>query len=46
MSRDNLQINANGQLRHFLSISGLNRQLLNDILDTAESFTSVTEQAV
>ncbi len=46
MSRDNLQIDGNGQLRHFLSISGLNRQLLTDILDTAESFAGVTEQTV
>ena len=46
MSRDSLQIDANGQLRHFLSISGLNRQLLTDILDTAESFAGVTEQTV
>ena len=46
MSRDSLQIDDNGQLRHFLSISGLNRQLLHDILDTAESFTGVTEQTV
>ena len=46
MSRDSLQIDDNGQLRHFLSISGLNRQLLNDILDTAESFAGVTEQTV
>jgi len=46
MSRDNMQIDSNGQLRHFLSISGLNRQLLTDILDTAESFAGVTEQTV
>ena len=46
MSRDNLQIDGNGQLRHFLSISGLSRQLLIDILDTAESFAGVTEQTV
>jgi aspartate carbamoyltransferase catalytic subunit len=42
----NLQIDEHGRLRHFLSIDGLNRQLLTDILDTAESFAGVTEQTV
>ena len=46
MSNHSLQIDNNGQLRHFLCISGLNRQLMTEILDTAESFAGVTEQTV
>jgi len=46
MSGHSLQIDSNGQLRHFLCISGLNRQLMTEILDTAESFAGVTEQTV
>jgi aspartate carbamoyltransferase catalytic subunit len=46
MDRRNLQLDENGQLRHFLTIEGLKRQLLVDILDAAESFTSVSEQMV
>ncbi len=42
----NLQIGEDGRLRHFLSIEGLNRALLTEILDTAESFAGVTEQSV
>ncbi|GMQ76828.1 MAG: aspartate carbamoyltransferase catalytic subunit [Gammaproteobacteria bacterium] len=41
-----LQVDAHGRLRHFLSIDGLDRELLTDILDTAESFASVGERAV
>ena len=46
MNGPNLQIGADGRLRHFLSIQGLNYQLLTDILDTAESFSGVTEQSI
>ncbi|MBK8162031.1 MAG: aspartate carbamoyltransferase catalytic subunit [Gammaproteobacteria bacterium] len=46
MDKRNLQLDDNGQLRHFLTIEGLKRQLLIDILDAAESFSSVTEQTV
>jgi len=46
MSNQGLQIDNQGRLRHFLSISGLNRQLLTEILDTAESFSGVTERTV
>jgi len=42
----NLQIGEDGRLRHFLSIEGMNRTLLTEILDTAESFAGVTEQSV
>ncbi|MFO1417651.1 MAG: aspartate carbamoyltransferase catalytic subunit [Methylotetracoccus sp.] len=44
--RHDLQLDAQGNLRHFLSIDGLSRDLLVRIMDTAESFTSVTEQTV
>jgi len=33
-----LQLDNHGELRHFLSIEGLNQPLLTQILDTAESF--------
>jgi aspartate carbamoyltransferase catalytic subunit len=46
MKGKNLQIDSQGRLRHFLTISGLNRQLLTEILDTAESFAGITEQTV
>ncbi|WJW75782.1 aspartate carbamoyltransferase catalytic subunit [Thiohalobacter sp. IOR34] len=46
MSGDNQQIDAQGRLRHFLTIEGLNRQVLTDILDTAESFSGVSAQQV
>ena len=46
MSTASLQLDAHGRLKHFLCIEGLNRQLLTEILDTAESFTGVTEQTV
>ena len=46
MSRTNLQITEDGRLRHFLSTEGLTCGLLNEILDTAESFAGVTEQSV
>ncbi|MCK4950188.1 MAG: aspartate carbamoyltransferase catalytic subunit [Gammaproteobacteria bacterium] len=42
----NLQVDENGRLRHFLSIEGLNRQILTDILDTAESFSGITDQHI
>jgi aspartate carbamoyltransferase catalytic subunit len=40
------QLNANGELQHLLSIEGLPREVLVQILDTAESFTGVTEREV
>ena len=41
-----LQLNDQGQLRHFLSIDGLPRELLTEILDTADSFLEVGARAV
>lgn len=43
---ENLQLNKQGKLQHFLSIEGLNTGLLTEILDTAESFAGITEQQV
>lgn len=42
----NIQIDNSGRLRHFLTIEGLNRALLTEIMDTAESFAAVGEQTV
>ncbi|MDR9468090.1 aspartate carbamoyltransferase catalytic subunit [Marinospirillum sp.] len=41
-----VQLTADGQLKHFLSISGLPKALLTEILDTAESFANMGEQSV
>lgn len=46
MTRPNLQLNQYGKLKHFLSIEGLNQSILTDILDTSESFTSVTDRSI
>ncbi len=46
MNSPNIQLDPNGRLKHFLSIEGLNRALLLQILDTAESFVGVGERAV
>ena len=40
-----LQLNDQGQLRHFLSLDGLRRELLTEILDTADSFLEVGARA-
>jgi aspartate carbamoyltransferase catalytic subunit len=42
----NPQLSANGELQHLLSIDGLPREILLQILDTAESFAGVTEREV
>ena len=42
----NPQLNASGELQHLLSIEGLPRAVLTQILDTAESFAGVTEREV
>ncbi|MDD2737369.1 MAG: aspartate carbamoyltransferase catalytic subunit [Methylomonas lenta] len=41
-----LQLTKNGQLKHFLSIDGLDQALLTEILDTAESFAGISEHQV
>ena len=42
----NLQLNEHGRLRHFLTIEGLSRELLVQILDTAESFATLPGRPV
>jgi len=42
----NLQFNAEGRLKHFLTIEGFSRELLTEILDVAESFTGVSKHTV
>jgi len=44
--RSNIQLDEQGRLRHFLTIDGLSRELLTEILDTAESFAGVSERTV
>jgi aspartate carbamoyltransferase catalytic subunit len=46
MNQHNLQLDDQGRLRHLLTIEGLKRQQIIDILDTAESFVSVSAQQV
>jgi aspartate carbamoyltransferase catalytic subunit len=46
MSEPDIQLDELGRLRHFLTIDGLNRDVLTQILDTAESFASVGSQTV
>ncbi len=41
-----VQLNAEGRLRHFLTTEGLNRSLLTEILDTADSFVDMSAQSV
>ncbi|WP_027853568.1 aspartate carbamoyltransferase catalytic subunit [Marinobacterium litorale] len=41
-----IQLNDQGQLRHFLSTEGLPRTLLTEILDTADSFVDMSAQQV
>lgn len=41
-----IQLTADGRLKHFLSIKGLSKNLLTEILDTAESFANVSDKAV
>ncbi|GMR03729.1 MAG: aspartate carbamoyltransferase catalytic subunit [Gammaproteobacteria bacterium] len=41
-----LQFDAQGRLRHFLTIEGLSRQTILEILDTAESFMTVGQREI
>ncbi len=42
----NPQLTDDGELKHLLSIEGLPKRILNQILDTAESFAGVAEREV
>ena len=46
MIQQNIQVDDQGHLRHLLTIEGLKRQKIIDILDAAESFTTTTGQPV
>jgi aspartate carbamoyltransferase catalytic subunit len=41
-----MQLHDDGRLRHFLTVEGLPRELLVEIMDTAESFVSVQAKTV
>ncbi len=45
-SHDNIQLDKNGRLKHFLSLENLSRDILIDILDTAQSFAGVNDKAI
>jgi hypothetical protein len=42
----NPQLNAKGELTHLLTLEGLPREIIIQILDTATSFVGVTEREV
>lgn len=42
----NLQLNSEGKLKHFLTIEGLDKNLLIEILDLAESFVGITDHRI
>ncbi|GAB1392077.1 aspartate carbamoyltransferase catalytic subunit [Rhodocyclaceae bacterium] len=46
MTTANPQLNAHSELIHLLSIEGLSREILHNILDRAEPFTAVAEREV
>lgn len=41
-----LQLNEKGQLKHFLTLDGLDKKLLTEILDTADSFIEVGARSI
>lgn len=43
---ENLQLNSEGKLKHFLSIEGLPKSLLTEILDVAESFVGIGDNQI
>ncbi|WP_326539027.1 aspartate carbamoyltransferase catalytic subunit [Pseudorhodoferax sp.] len=46
LHRRNPQLNANGELIHLLSVEGLPRAVLTQVLDTASTFLSVNDREV
>ncbi len=46
MMRQNIQLDENKRLRHFITTEGLPRQTLVEILDTSESFATAAAQNV
>ncbi len=41
-----IQFDNNGKLRHFLTLEGLSREVIVEILDLAESFISIGERQI
>lgn len=41
-----IQLTPSGKLKHFLTVSGLSKELLTEILDTADSFIEVGERNI
>lgn len=41
-----LQLNEQGRLRHFLTTESLSKEILTEIMDVAESFSTVSQQSV
>ena len=46
MTGNNIQLDKNGHLKHFLTTEGLSKALLQSILDHAESFAAVGDRPV
>ena len=46
MTGNNIQLDKNGHLKHFLTTEGLGKSLLQSILDHAESFAAVGDRPV
>ena len=46
MKQQDIQLDREGNLRHFLTIEGLKKPMLLDILNYAENFSTVTNQPV
>jgi aspartate carbamoyltransferase catalytic subunit len=46
VSARGIQLDEHGRLRHFLTIEGLSREVLTEILDTADGFAGVAERTV
>ena len=46
MKQHDIQLDGDKKLRHFLTIEGLKKQMLLDILDNAENFSSVSNRQV
>jgi aspartate carbamoyltransferase catalytic subunit len=46
VSKQDIQFDKTGKLRHFLTIEGLPRQTVTDILDNAEKFSTVGTRSV
>lgn len=46
MNEAEIQYDADGKLRHFLTIDGLSRETLLQVLDTAETFTTFGEREI